>query len=120
MGRLENEKGICNFIKAIKYLIKEKKSLKVLIIGDGSLKNSLISYINTNHLQNHVELIDWVKHDDLPYYLNQLKLLVIPSYTEGLPNVMLESMACGTPILANSVGIHSRLYFGQTDRFHNE
>ena len=104
VGRLEKEKGICNFIKAIKYVKKDKKSLKVLIIGDGSLKNDIISYIETNDLKKYIEVINWVKHDELPHYLNHLKLLIIPSYTEGLPNIMLEAMACGTPVLTTSVG----------------
>jgi glycosyltransferase involved in cell wall biosynthesis len=46
----------------------------------------------------------WVDDSEIPKYLNEFKLIVLPSYTEGLPNTMLESIACGTPVLGNSVG----------------
>jgi glycosyltransferase involved in cell wall biosynthesis len=55
-------------------------------------------------LNDKVRLVGRVSHDEVPRYLNQLKLLVIPSYSEGLPNVILEAMASGTPVLATPVG----------------
>ena len=51
-----------------------------------------------------MQIVDWISHSNLPEYYNKLKLLVLPSYTEGLPNVVIEAMACGTPVLVTSVG----------------
>ena len=49
-------------------------------------------------------MLRWIPHDKLPDFLNELKLVVLPSYTEGLPNLMIEAMACGTLVLATPVG----------------
>jgi glycosyltransferase involved in cell wall biosynthesis len=51
-----------------------------------------------------VELTGWVPHEELHRYLNEIRLLVIPSYTEALSVMMLEAMACGTPVLAPPFG----------------
>ena len=104
VGRFSEEKGVINFLESIPMILKEFESSKFLIIGNGLLKEKIETYIHEKGLKNHVKVMNWVNHNELPYYLNKLKLLVIPSYTEGLPNIMLEAMACGTPVLATPVG----------------
>jgi glycosyltransferase involved in cell wall biosynthesis len=105
ISRLEEGKGIMNFVKAIPLVLKERSDLEFLIGGDGRLFNEIRNELKNNkELDNKVELTGWIPHDRLPEYLNELKLLVFPSYSEGLPNIVSESMACGTPVLATPVG----------------
>lgn len=104
VGRLAEEKGIMNFVKAIPLILKERNDLDFLIGGDGPLLDEIKNELKNNGSYNKVKFIGWIPHDELPDYLNELKLLILPSYTEGLPNIILESMACGTPVLATSVG----------------
>ena len=103
IGRLSEEKGVLNFVKAIPEILTEKGDLEFLIGGDGQLRDEIEKYLADKNL-NKVKLVGWIPHDELPDYLNELKLVVLPSYTEGLPNIMLEAMACGTPVLATPVG----------------
>lgn len=104
IGRLSEEKGVQNFIKAIALITNKNSKCNFMIGGDGALLINIENYLKENNLCNKVELSGWVPHEKLPEYLNQLKLIVIPSYTEGIPNIMLEAMACGTLVLANPVG----------------
>ena len=68
------------------------------------MRDKIEKYLDENNLNDKVKLVGWIPHDELPDYLNGLELVVLPSYTEGLPNLMLEAMACGTPVLATPVG----------------
>lgn len=104
VGRLSEEKGTLNFVKAIPKILGEKGEVKFLIGGDGQLRSKVEEYLEDENLSDEVKLSGWIPHDELPKYLNDLKLLVLPSYTEGLPNIMLEAMACGTPVLATPIG----------------
>lgn len=104
VGRLSPEKGIENFVKSMTRISREGVDVKFLIIGDGNLMEQTKSYLDKNDLNKNTRILGRIDHDKLPDYLNELKLLVIPSYTEGLPNIMLEAMACGTPILTTPVG----------------
>jgi glycosyltransferase involved in cell wall biosynthesis len=104
IGRLSGEKGVQHFAQALPAILSDQQALRALIGGDGPLKESLKAALQEEGLTTRVDLPGWISHDDLPEYLNQLRLLVLPSYTEGLPNIMLEAMACGTPVLATPVG----------------
>ena len=104
IGRLSEEKGVLNFVKAIPIILEKENEIKLLIGGDGQLRDEIERYLKEKNLNEKVNLAGWIPHDELPDYLNELNLVVLPSYTEGLPNVMLEAMACGTPVLATPIG----------------
>jgi glycosyltransferase involved in cell wall biosynthesis len=106
IGRLAREKGIVNFVRAIPLAAKETSDLKFLIVGSGPLSAWVTE--QCNHLSaefgTEIKLLHWVEEADLPSFYNELKLFVLPSYRDALPTSILESMACGTPVLAAPVG----------------
>jgi glycosyltransferase involved in cell wall biosynthesis len=104
IGRLSQEKGIMNFVKAIPLVLRHRNDFMFLIVGGGELFNNLQEYINKNELSKKVILAGWIPHNIVPDYLNELKLLVLPSFSEGIPGIVQEAMACGTPVLATPVG----------------
>ena len=104
IGRWSREKGVLNFIRAIPNLLKYRKDIEFLIAGNGELRGEIKEYLNSENLNGKVRLIGWISHDELPKYLSDIKLFVLPSYTEGLPATMLEAMACNTPVLVTPVG----------------
>jgi len=106
IGALNENKGAYNFAKAIAIIrdYLEENNIEVIIGGDGPLFNSIREIIGRSDLSKRVNFTGWIPHERLPNYLNELKLLVLPLYSEGLPNTLLEVMACGTPILATPVG----------------
>jgi len=105
IGRLSAEKGIENFVQALPAILHSYQNFHANIGGDGPLREEIKVILQEDNLTTRVNLLGWISHDDLPKYLNQLRLLVLPSYTEGLPNIMLEAMACGTPVLVTPVGV---------------
>src|SRR5665647_308246 len=104
VGRLHEEKGVLNLARAIPKVLAKRHDVKFVIVGEGQLEGELRSYVATHALSKNVTFEGWIPHDELREYLVKSKLLVLPSYTEGLPHAMLEAMACGTPVLATPVG----------------
>jgi glycosyltransferase involved in cell wall biosynthesis len=104
IGRFTETKGIINFIESVPISLSYNSNLKFVVVGDGPLYDDIIKYLREKNIDQEVSLKGWVSHDELPKLLNSLKVLVVPSYSEGLPNVLLEAMACGTIVLSTQVG----------------
>jgi glycosyltransferase involved in cell wall biosynthesis len=102
IGRLEVEKGILNLLRSLEF--PEMRVVTLLIAGDGPLTGEIKRIIHEGGNGNRIRLVGWVDHDMVCDILKSIRLLVVPSMTEGLPNIVLESMSCGTPVLATSVG----------------
>jgi len=98
IGRLSEGKGVPSFLDAIEKLSSSRNDISFLIGGDGPLRKTVEDYGDRS------KYVGWIPHNELPSYLNQIKLLVLPSYTEALPNIVLEAMACGTLVLTTTVG----------------
>ena len=103
VGRLIEEKGAMEFINSLPLILKNIKG-KFIIIGDGNLRSDMENVVIKNNIQSSVQFPGWVDSKLLPNYLNDIKLVVVPSDYEGLSNLILEAMACGTLVLATPVG----------------
>ncbi|MFC1915604.1 glycosyltransferase family 4 protein [Chloroflexota bacterium] len=104
IGRLAENKGIKNFVEAISSLLQKQENLEIWIGGGGPLLEEVKEKIKQYKLGDKVKLLGWIPHEKLPEYLNELKLMVFPSYSEGLPGIVQEAMDCGTVVLASPVG----------------
>lgn len=102
IGRLSGEKGVKKLLKSMKLLMAHHSNLKLLIIGEGPLREYLENYSNNLGLQHSVVFTGLIA--DIKNVYNHLDLLVLPSETEGMPNVVLEALAMEVPVVATNVG----------------
>lgn len=113
LGRLDEEKGVRELVQVARRLPED---VTFVFAGDGDLKGWLESELAEEIRSGAVETTGWVDHTDVPETLSRFRLLVMPSHpTEGLPTVILESLACGTPVLATPVaGVPDVVVDGRT------
>lgn len=101
-GRLSPEKGFGVFVDAAREVVRANPGIGFVLFGEGRLRAALQTQIRQLGLEHRFVLAGF--HSDLDRYLPHLDLMVLPSFTEGLPNVILEAFAAGIPVVATRVG----------------
>ncbi len=104
IGNLKLDKGIFELVTAFAAISSSEPGLQLLIIGSGDEEARLREAIHAQGLADRVTLSGALPHDQVALALRDSRLLVLPSYHEGVPNVVLEAMASGTPVVATHVG----------------
>lgn len=101
VGRLVQVKDYPTLLSAFA-ILRAQRPCRLLILGDGDQRPQLQAQIARLGLKQDVELLGF-QPNPLPY-MRQASALVLSSFLEGLGNVLIEAMACGTPVLATDCG----------------
>jgi glycosyltransferase involved in cell wall biosynthesis len=101
-GRLSPEKGHADLLRAIAEIGDRAPAWYFMLCGDGPCRARLQQQIHALRLQQRVRLAGF--RTDIQDIFQAMDLFVLPSHSEGLPNVVLEAFALGKPVIATSVG----------------
>jgi glycosyltransferase involved in cell wall biosynthesis len=100
VGNLVEGKGVHVTIQAL----REVPEVTLLIVGSGPEEKSLRALTHRLGVSGRVQFVGPVAHDRMNLHYSAADVLVFPTRSEGLPNVLLEALACGTAIIASAVG----------------
>jgi teichuronic acid biosynthesis glycosyltransferase TuaC len=103
VGALIPSKGFQYLIPAFAQLASRFPNHHLYILGEGHYRSRLLEIIRECNLESQVTLVGSVPNEQLRYWFSAAKVGCLVSSREGWPNVLQESMACGTPVLATRV-----------------
>lgn len=104
VGRIEKTKGPKLLLDCIPWLKEREFPFHIFFAGVGSYQTYLENYAMKKKYNKWITFLGHVPYEVLPSFYNMSDVLVLPSETEGVPMVVLESLACGTPVVASNVG----------------
>ena len=105
ISRLVKGKGIEYALHAMELIVKRYPTSKLMVIGDGNIRQELESLTNSLGIEKNVEFIGEVPNYDIPKYLASVNIYLLTSFREGFPLSLLEAMALGLPIISTPVEV---------------
>lgn len=104
VGRFVEAKGMRELIQAFKAMAARNNKLSLALIGDGVMKAELSALVQEAGLQDRVRMPGGQPPDQVAEWICASDVLTLPSWSEGYPNVVVEGLACGRPVVATDVG----------------
>ncbi len=104
IGHLETFKGIFELLDAFHEINLRHKNVKLMIIGEGHEEQKVRNTVSNYNLKDFVILKGKISPETIQNYYQMADVFTLPSYTEGLPLVVIEAMACGLPVVVSTAG----------------
>ena len=104
IGRIDERKGLRELVEAVVSVHSQQSNLQVYLVGSGPDQNLIQDKIESSNAGEYIHLKGACAPDEVPLWMAASDLVTLPSYMEGCPNVVLEAIACGRPVVATAVG----------------
>lgn len=103
VARLSPQKGIPVLLQATAELRRRGRDFHLTLVGDGELRNEVEKMIDAEGLTEQVEIAGWADSDTVIRHLLAARVMVLPSFAEGLPVVIMEALALKRPVIVTSI-----------------
>ena len=104
VGRMVGVKRLDVLVDAFEDVVKQRPDARLYLLGEGSAESSIRELVDQRGLGNSIVFVGPVQQSELPDWYRAADATVLSSESEGLPNVLRESLACGTPWVSTNVG----------------
>lgn len=99
VGRFVEEKGLKYLIDAVENIVKEFPNIKIIMVGEGPLKEEIKTRINKKDMNKFFDIRDNCPQKEIVKIMKECELFVLPSLQEGFPKSLLEAMSCSKPVI---------------------
>ena len=104
VGRFDLRKGLFELVEALAQLTPARPNLRAYLIGDGPDRPAILEAIARHNLAGHLDLVPAQSSAAIARWMAAADLVTLPSYMEGCPNVVVEALSAGRPVVATNVG----------------
>ncbi len=103
IGRIHEQKGHGVLVEAIRILSQRGREFSVRLLGDGPLAQPLKNELKRHDIERYVEFLGWADDEMVMREIIACRAMVLPSFAEGLPVVLMESLAMGRPAVTTAI-----------------